>query len=72
MVRKVPEVMEAFRELAPPLLNDRHHGVLLSGMCLALQICQLEPAAIPEYRIHVRSAVSAPTCMRGLQRQRSL
>ena len=64
VVRKVPEVMEAFRELAPPLLNDRHHGVLLSGMCLALQICQLEPAAIPEYRIHVRLAsMLASTCM---------
>ena len=45
--------MEAFRELAPPLLNDRHHGVLLSGVTLSLQICLLEPSAIPEYRIHV-------------------
>ena len=60
VVRKVPEVMESFRELAPPLLNDRHHGVLLSGVSLCLQICLLEPAAVPEYRIHVRPLHALP------------
>ena len=59
VVRKVPDVIESFRELAPPLLNDRHHGVLLSGVTLALQICELEPSAVVEYRMHV----SALACM---------
>ena len=59
MVRKVPDVIESFRELAPPLLNDRHHGVLLSGVTLALQICELEASAVVEYRMHV----SALACM---------
>ena len=59
----MPEVIESFRELAPPLLNDRHHGVLLAGVCLCMQICQLEASAIPEYRIHVRP------CLRRLPPQ---
>lgn len=53
VVRKVPEVIESFIDRAAGLLNDRHHGVLLAGVTLMLEICTVEPTVIPVYRQHV-------------------
>ncbi|KAK9814370.1 hypothetical protein WJX72_004689 [[Myrmecia] bisecta] len=53
VVRKVPEVMESFVERAPTLLTDRHHGVLLCGVTLMMEICDIEPATLDTYRTHV-------------------
>lgn len=53
MVRKVPEVLEGFIDRAAGLLNDRHHGVLLAGVTLMLEVCTVEPNVVPLYRQHV-------------------
>lgn len=53
MVRKVPETLEIFQDAAAKLLADRHHGVLLTGVSLMLEMCAVEPAAIEAYRKHV-------------------
>ncbi len=38
IMRKVPDTIEAYEPLAAALLNDRHHGVLLTGVCLMLEV----------------------------------
>ena len=37
-MRKVPDTIEAFEPLAAELLTDRHHGVLLTGVTLMLEV----------------------------------
>eukprot|EP00803_Ostreobium_quekettii_P008801 evm.model.scf_548.5 EVM.evm.TU.scf_548.5 scf_548:70580-80331(+) len=53
IVKKVPELVEQFMHPAAELLNDRHHGALLTGVTLMLEMCHLEPDAIKEYRNHI-------------------
>ena len=53
VIRKVPDAIESFQEPAAKLLTDRHHGVLLTGVALMMEICAVEPAAIEAYRRHV-------------------
>ena len=38
IMRKVPDTIEAYEPLAASLLSDRHHGVLLTGVCLMLEV----------------------------------
>ena len=49
----MPEAIESFQERAVNLLRDRHHAVMLSGVTLMLEICNIEPALIPVYREQV-------------------
>lgn len=49
----MPEAIETFADKAAGLLSDRHHGVLLSGTTLMLEICEIEPNTIEQYRRHV-------------------
>lgn len=49
----MPDAVEAFQEAAARLLADRHHGVLLAGVALMLEMCEVEPAAVEAYRRHV-------------------
>lgn len=53
MIRKVPDAIESFQDVAAKLLLDRHHGVLLTGVALMMEICAVDPAAIEAYRKHV-------------------
>lgn len=53
MIRKVPDAIESFQDIAAKLLMDRHHGVLLTGVALMMEICAVDPAAIEAYRKHV-------------------
>lgn len=53
VVRKVPELLDEFTSRASSLLNDRHHGVLLTGVTLMIEICDMFPDVITEYRQHV-------------------
>lgn len=55
VIRKVPESVEAFQDAAAKLLADRHHGVLLTGVTLMLEVCAVEPAAVEAYTRHVPS-----------------
>lgn len=40
--RKVPDLQEHFFEKAKNLLNDRNHGVLLSGLTLVVSMCEAD------------------------------
>lgn len=40
VVRKVPELMENFTLRAQGLLNERNHGVLLTGITLLISMSQ--------------------------------
>ena len=40
--RKVPDLQEHFLEKTKLLLNDRNHGVLLSGLTLAIGLCEAD------------------------------
>ncbi len=42
IMRKVPDTIEGFEPLAAQLLTDRHHGVLLTGVTLMLEVCACE------------------------------
>ncbi|KAF2431981.1 AP-1 complex subunit gamma-1 [Tothia fuscella] len=42
--RKVPDLSEHFYEKAKLLLNDRNHGVLLSGLTLVISLCEADEA----------------------------
>ena len=53
IIRKVPDSIESFEPLAVQLLADRHHGVLLTGCVLMLDICEVHPASVEAYRRYV-------------------
>lgn len=53
VIRKVPDAVESFHDVAAKLLLDRHHGVLLTGVALMMEICAVDPAAVEAYRRHV-------------------
>ncbi|KAK0249192.1 hypothetical protein B0A54_09396 [Friedmanniomyces endolithicus] len=40
--RKVPDLQEHFLEKAKLLLNDRNHGVLLTGLTLVISMCEAD------------------------------
>lgn len=50
IVRKVPDLVDHFRERSLQLLNDKSHGVQLCALSLAIQICEVDPGAVDEYR----------------------
>lgn len=50
IVRKVPDLVDHFRERTLQLLGDKSHGVQICALSLAIQICETDPSAIPEYR----------------------
>lgn len=53
IIRKVPELAEQFVEKAAMVLSDKNHGVLLAGVTLILDICEVLPDAVPLYRRYV-------------------
>jgi hypothetical protein len=55
VLRKVPDAVESFVDKAPALLSDRHHGVLLAGATLMLEMCALDAALVPTYRAQART-----------------
>lgn len=60
-IRKVPYLTENFLERAQALTNERHHGVLLTGVTLLDEICILNSEHIPAVRTNV------PTLVRHLK-----
>ena len=57
VVKKVPELSDGFAAGASDLLADRHHGVLLCAVSLAIQLCRVDPAHLPTFRAHVPTLV---------------
>lgn len=50
IARKVPELLENFIQRAKALLNERNHGVLLTGVTLMIELCEMEAANIDYFR----------------------
>ncbi|KAJ3208582.1 clathrin associated protein complex large subunit [Dinochytrium kinnereticum] len=52
VIKKVPDLIENFQNRAKGLLNERNHGVLLTGITLLIEMCKLDPQITNEMRQH--------------------
>jgi len=50
IIRKVPEIMENFVPRIKSLLTERNHGVLLTGISLMIELCELDPSVVKTFR----------------------
>ncbi|RCI06655.1 clathrin associated protein complex large subunit [Rhizopus stolonifer] len=50
VILRVPELAENFISRSKSLLNDRSHGVLITGITLVTEMCQQNPDNIPIFR----------------------
>lgn len=50
IVRKVPDLMEVFVPVTRQLLNEKNHGVLLTGVCLVTEMCRVNPDSLQHFR----------------------
>ncbi|KAI9197178.1 adaptin N terminal region-domain-containing protein [Polychytrium aggregatum] len=50
IIRKVPDLMENFFPKARNFVNERNHGVLLTGITLLTEMCAINKEVIPEVR----------------------
>jgi len=57
IVRKVPELSESFTGPASNLLMDKHHGVLIAGVKLCIELCQATDGALEHFRKQVSTVV---------------
>lgn len=57
IVRKVPDLCENFLARCRSLLNERSHGILLTGVTLIQELCLISPEALLEFRKLVPSLV---------------
>ena len=46
IIRKEPELIENFLPIISSLLNDKHHGVMLSGVALVTEMCNMSPVRV--------------------------
>jgi hypothetical protein len=57
IVRKVPDLIDYVMVPATSLLTDKHHGVLISGVKLCTELCQVSEVAVQHFRKHVMSLI---------------
>lgn len=57
VVRKVPDLMEVFVPTTRQLLNEKNHGVLLTGVCLVTEMCRVNPDSLQHFRRFVPNLV---------------
>ncbi|WWC70337.1 uncharacterized protein I206_104287 [Kwoniella pini CBS 10737] len=50
VIRRVPDLMDHFVSKAKSLLQDRNHGVLLAGITLITEMCELDEKVCDEFR----------------------
>ncbi|KAJ9098042.1 hypothetical protein QFC19_006477 [Naganishia cerealis] len=63
VIRRVPDLMDHFLEKAKSLLHDRNHGVLLAGVTLVNEMCEIDENVRGEFKkVRVtRDTVSQPS-----------
>ncbi|WVW83795.1 hypothetical protein I302_105816 [Kwoniella bestiolae CBS 10118] len=50
IIRRVPDLMDHFISKAKSLIQDRNHGVLLAGITLITEMCELDEKVCDEFR----------------------
>ncbi|KAJ9095950.1 hypothetical protein QFC21_005312 [Naganishia friedmannii] len=50
VIRRVPDLMDHFLEKAKSLLHDRNHGVLLAGVTLVNEMCEVDDGVCGEFK----------------------
>ncbi|TPX69712.1 hypothetical protein CcCBS67573_g06774 [Chytriomyces confervae] len=50
LVKKVPDILENYQSKATSLLQDKHHGVLLTAITLLIEMCKIDPNVAEELR----------------------
>ncbi|ESO12914.1 hypothetical protein HELRODRAFT_155611 [Helobdella robusta] len=50
ILRKVPDLMEMFIPATRLLLNEKNHGVLLTAICLMIEMCEKSPDMLDHFR----------------------
>jgi AP-1 complex subunit gamma-1 len=50
IIKKVPDLLENFVSRAVNLLNERNHGVLLTGVTLLIEMCHSNPEFLTEVK----------------------
>lgn len=50
ILRKVPDLMEMFIPATRLLLNEKNHGVLLTAICLMIEMCEKSPDMLEHFR----------------------
>lgn len=57
IVHKVPDLMEMFVPTTRQLLNEKNHGVLLTGVCLVTEMSRVSPDSLQHFRRFVPNLV---------------
>ncbi|XP_065885853.1 AP-1 complex subunit gamma-1-like [Dysidea avara] len=57
IIRKVPELMEMFVPIMRSLLNEKNHGVLLTGVVLIEEMCRVNPDSLVHFKRFVPNLV---------------
>lgn len=50
IIRRVPDLMDHFSDKAKTLLQDRNHGVLLAGITLVTEMCDMDDEIAQQFR----------------------
>ena len=50
IVNKVPDLMEVYVPTTRQLLNEKNHGVLLTGVCLVTEMCKVNADSLTHFR----------------------
>ena len=58
IVRKVPDMTERYAGKIKALLSDKNHGVLLTGLQLLIDLCQIDPSNVDLFRGAVPALVN--------------
>jgi len=59
IIRKVDEIEDKFNRCIGPMLEDRNHGVLISGCCLLTALLDLNPDYVRDFRKYIHTLVRA-------------
>ncbi|MCO5595575.1 hypothetical protein L7F22_049620 [Adiantum nelumboides] len=57
ILRKVPDLADNFLKPATSLLSDKHHGALIAGVKLCMELCHANAGALEHFRMQTSTLV---------------